>query len=61
MQTKEHWETVYTTKVTTAASWFQEHADNSLMINTAVRCSTQCGYYRQLPKNFWLMPFINSN
>ncbi|HWS39715.1 MAG TPA: hypothetical protein VN247_00325 [Arenimonas sp.] len=32
MQTKEHWETVYTTKVTTAASWFQEHADNSLRL-----------------------------
>jgi SAM-dependent methyltransferase len=30
MQSKEHWENVYTTKATDAVSWFQEHAENSL-------------------------------
>lgn len=30
MQPKEHWEKVYTTKSTTAVSWFQEHAALSL-------------------------------
>lgn len=32
MQTKEHWETVYTTKSTTAVSWFQECATRSLQL-----------------------------
>jgi ubiquinone/menaquinone biosynthesis C-methylase UbiE len=30
MQSKEHWEHVYSTKATDSVSWFQEHADRSL-------------------------------
>jgi ubiquinone/menaquinone biosynthesis C-methylase UbiE len=30
MQSKEHWEDVYTTKSATAVSWFQEHARRSV-------------------------------
>jgi ubiquinone/menaquinone biosynthesis C-methylase UbiE len=30
MQSKEHWEKVYTTKATDTVSWFQPHADLSL-------------------------------
>ncbi len=30
MQSKEHWERVYSTKATDAVSWYQEHADHSL-------------------------------
>jgi ubiquinone/menaquinone biosynthesis C-methylase UbiE len=30
MQSKDHWEKVYTTKATDAVSWFQPHADLSL-------------------------------
>ena len=30
MQTKDHWEKVYTTKAPTEVSWFQEHAELSL-------------------------------
>lgn len=32
MQSKEHWEHVYSTKATDAVSWFQEHAENSLKL-----------------------------
>lgn len=32
MQSKEHWEHVYTTKATDAVSWFQEHAEKSLQL-----------------------------
>lgn len=32
MQSKDHWENVYTTKSTDAVSWFQEHAENSLRL-----------------------------
>jgi len=32
MQTKEHWDRVYSTKPTTAVSWFQEHAEQSLRL-----------------------------
>lgn len=32
MQSKDHWEKVYTTKSTDAVSWFQEHAENSLRL-----------------------------
>lgn len=32
MQSKDHWENVYTSKPTDAVSWFQEHADNSLRL-----------------------------
>lgn len=30
MQTREHWENVYTAKATDSVSWFQEHAETSL-------------------------------
>jgi ubiquinone/menaquinone biosynthesis C-methylase UbiE len=30
MQTKEHWENVYTTKAKDSVSWFQEHAETSI-------------------------------
>jgi ubiquinone/menaquinone biosynthesis C-methylase UbiE len=30
MQSKEHWEQIYTTKPTNGVSWFQEHAEQSL-------------------------------
>jgi ubiquinone/menaquinone biosynthesis C-methylase UbiE len=32
MKSKDHWESVYTTKPTDAVSWFQEHAENSLRL-----------------------------
>jgi 2-polyprenyl-3-methyl-5-hydroxy-6-metoxy-1,4-benzoquinol methylase len=32
MQSKEHWEKVYSTKTTDAVSWFQEHAEESLKL-----------------------------
>ena len=32
MQPKEHWEHVYATKATDAASWYQEHAEQSLRL-----------------------------
>lgn len=32
MQSKDHWESVYTTKRTDAVSWFQEHAEQSLRL-----------------------------
>ena len=32
MQSKVHWEKVYSTKATNAVSWFQEHADLSLRL-----------------------------
>ena len=34
MQTKEHWEKVYSTKAATQVSWFQEHAAMSLQLIT---------------------------
>lgn len=38
MQSKRHWERVYSTKVTNAVSWYQKHADCSLRLirNTGV-------------------------
>lgn len=30
MQSKEHWERVYSAKATDAVSWYQEHADHSI-------------------------------
>ena len=41
MQSKEHWEQVYSTKATTGVSWFQEHAVRSLSLieGTAVPTS----------------------
>jgi len=37
MQSKDHWEKVYTTKSTDAVSWFQPHADRSLnLIHSAI-------------------------
>lgn len=32
MQSKNHWEQVYTTKTTTSVSWFQEHAQQSIQL-----------------------------
>lgn len=32
MQSKEHWENIYSTKATDAVSWFQEHAEYSLRL-----------------------------
>lgn len=32
MQSKEHWEKVYSTKSSDAVSWFQEHAEESLKL-----------------------------
>ncbi|MCR6480518.1 class I SAM-dependent methyltransferase [Variovorax sp. ZS18.2.2] len=32
MQSKEHWEQVYTTKTTTGVSWFQAHASQSVQL-----------------------------
>lgn len=32
MLSKQHWETVYTTKLATEVSWFQNHADRSLKL-----------------------------
>ena len=32
MQSKQHWETVYSTKPTDGVSWFQEHAEQSLRL-----------------------------
>lgn len=32
MQSKDHWEHVYTTKPTTDVSWYQEHAEQSLQL-----------------------------
>lgn len=32
MQSKDHWEKVYSTKATHSVSWFQEHAETSLAI-----------------------------
>jgi ubiquinone/menaquinone biosynthesis C-methylase UbiE len=32
LQTKDHWEKVYTTKAPTEVSWFQEHAELSLRL-----------------------------
>ena len=34
MQTKEHWEKVYSTNAATQVSWFQEHAAMSLQLIT---------------------------
>lgn len=32
MQSKDHWERVYTTKATSGVSWFQEHARQSIQL-----------------------------
>lgn len=32
MQSKDHWEQVYTTKATSGVSWFQEHARQSIQL-----------------------------
>jgi len=39
MQSKEHWEKVYTTKATDTVSWFQPHADLSLDLIKATAVS----------------------
>jgi 2-polyprenyl-3-methyl-5-hydroxy-6-metoxy-1,4-benzoquinol methylase len=40
MQSKVHWEKVYSTKATNAVSWFQEHADLSLRLIRATEVAT---------------------
>ena len=37
MQSKSHWDTVYTSKAATQVSWFQEHAEKSLQLITRHR------------------------
>jgi len=37
MQSKSHWENVYTSKAATQVSWFQEHAEKSLQLITRHR------------------------
>ena len=39
MQSKEHWEHIYSTKATDAVSWYQEHADHSLRLIEATGVS----------------------
>jgi ubiquinone/menaquinone biosynthesis C-methylase UbiE len=41
MQSKEHWEKVYSTKATDTVSWFQLHADVSLDLIKATGVATQ--------------------
>ena len=43
MQSKDHWEKVYTTKSTDAVSWFQPHADLSLDIIRSTRLGCDAG------------------
>lgn len=40
MQSKEHWEKIYTTKSVTEVSWFQEHAELSLKLIRQAGVST---------------------
>ncbi len=42
MQTKEHWETVYSTKASDGVSWYQAHAEESLRLirDTGVKKSS---------------------
>ncbi len=39
MQSKDHWERVYSTKATDAVSWYQQHADHSLQLIEATGVS----------------------
>jgi ubiquinone/menaquinone biosynthesis C-methylase UbiE len=41
MQSKDHWEHIYSTKKTEGVSWFQEHAEQSIRLirGTGVPCS----------------------
>lgn len=39
MQSREHWERVYSSKATDAVSWFQEHAESSLRLIQATGVS----------------------
>lgn len=39
MKSKDHWEHVYSTKVTNAVSWYQQHADRSLRLIEATGVS----------------------
>jgi ubiquinone/menaquinone biosynthesis C-methylase UbiE len=43
MQSKDHWEKVYSTKATDAVSWFQPHADLSLDIIRSTRLGRDAG------------------
>lgn len=41
MQSKEHWEQVYTTKSENSVSWFQEHARQSVELIARTRVSKE--------------------
>lgn len=41
MQTREHWENVYTTRPTNSVSWFQDHAHLSLRLIESTGVSTK--------------------
>jgi hypothetical protein len=41
MQSKEHWEQVYTTKSENGVSWFQEHARQSVELIARTRVSKE--------------------
>lgn len=41
MQSKDHWERVYSTKAADAVSWFQRHADQSLQLIEATGVSKE--------------------
>lgn len=44
MQSKTHWENVYSTKATDAVSWFQPHADLSLGLIRSSQMA-RCGHH----------------
>ncbi len=43
MQSKQHWEQVYTTKTATGVSWFQEHARQSLQLIRQTGAASDAG------------------
>lgn len=43
MQSKDHWEQVYTTKATSGVSWFQEHARQSVQLIAQVGVPRDAG------------------
>ena len=43
MQSKEHWEQIYTTKAATSVSWFQEHARQSVQLIRQTHAAREAG------------------
>lgn len=43
MQSKDHWEQVYSTKATSGVSWFQEHALQSVLLIRQAGVSRDAG------------------